>query len=237
MKERNDVLFKLGKAYIESRQISKDNPVDRKDSNNQHDNTQSHTDDIVVLEDVSDEVHGDQQWQTQKFRGFRKSTIQNPTAPVSSMNLTTVSEQGSSNGTERRDNDRQPPTGDREVSEPDESSEVKSSTEIRRGQYCHFYSNYGKCNYEEKTKRQCRFEHSSKVPMCSNGISCTRQRCMYKHPKPQGRTGFLGMQAGNSHNLNGWQFQPQPWVQPWLNPYQQLQPLILQNGMYQGPRH
>ena len=66
--------------------------------------------------------------------------------------------------------------------------------------------------------------------MCKSGISCNRQKCMYRHLSPAAISSFLGMENQISQAMNSWQ------IQPWLNPYQ-LQPWILPNsGMYQTRR-
>ena len=70
-------------------------------------------------------------------------------------------------------------------------------------------SNYGKCNFEEKTGNKCRFLHQM-APLCRNGINCNRLKCMYAHPKPS--PSFLN----NAPTLSPWQLCP-PWMSPQLH--------------------
>ena len=49
--------------------------------------------------------------------------------------------------------------------------------------FCHYFVNFGKCEYEERNGTKCKFIHRMS-PMCKNGINCNRSKCMYTHPKP-----------------------------------------------------
>ena len=49
-------------------------------------------------------------------------------------------------------------------------------------QYCHFWNNYGSCNYEDKNGRPCKFAHTS-APKCYFDGECSRKRCMFSHQK------------------------------------------------------
>ena len=95
----------------------------------------------------------------------------------------------------------------------------------KRIQYCHFFSNFGQCNYEEKTGRKCKFAHE-KAPMCKFGSECNRKKCMYSHSQVR-KINSQTMQ--NSHfkskespflrqshqNMNQY-WQPQPPPQLWM---------------------
>ena len=61
--------------------------------------------------------------------------------------------------------------------------------ERRKARYCHYYVNYGKCSYEEKTGNKCRFLHET-VTICKDGTQCHRNKCMFTHPKPGNAAGF-----------------------------------------------
>ena len=55
--------------------------------------------------------------------------------------------------------------------------------------------------------------HDREAPMCSHGMSCSRTKCMYKHPNTAGRrTPFLGQNIGFNQNVNPWQM-----MTPWWN--------------------
>ena len=92
-----------------------------------------------------------------------------------------------------------------------------------RKQYCHYFVNQGKCLFEERTGEKCRFAHEQ-APMCNNGFSCNRSKCMYNHPNIGGsrnmNMNFLDRTGGLQQNLNPWQM-----MSPWINPnqFQQFQ--------------
>ena len=48
--------------------------------------------------------------------------------------------------------------------------------------YCHYFSNFGKCTFEEKTGRKCKFSHQ-KAPHCNFDLNCNRKKCMFSHTK------------------------------------------------------
>ena len=63
---------------------------------------------------------------------------------------------------------------------------------------CHYFTNYGRCFYEEQTNRQCRYEHRI-APVCTDGDDCLRTKCMYTHPNlaRQNRS-FLDQKVSNT---------------------------------------
>ena len=50
--------------------------------------------------------------------------------------------------------------------------------------FCHYFSNIGKCTYEELSGKKCRYKHE-KAPMCHFDDICNRNKCMYSHTKPK----------------------------------------------------
>ena len=81
--------------------------------------------------------------------------------------------------------------------------------------YCHYYVNYGKCNYESKSGNKCKFAHEV-APLCKSGINCNRMKCMFSHPRPLS-TNFL---SNNYQYMSPWQVMPhltqkQPVPNPW----------------------
>ena len=80
---------------------------------------------------------------------------------------------------------------------------VQSVHEInrhRRVQFCHFWNNFGTCNFEEKRGVPCKFEHKP-APTCNFDGECTRKRCMYSHKK-QNMSFLASQQRGVRQNRN-----------------------------------
>ena len=91
-----------------------------------------------------------------------------------------------------------------------QQSQHNPSSINRSGQssrYCHFYVNFGNCQFEQRTGRKCKFQHKQ-APLCKSGINCSRLKCMFSHPKPQAQKPFLGQQIPM---MNPWQMIP-PWL-------------------------
>ena len=95
----------------------------------------------------------------------------------------------------------------------------------QRIQYCHFFNNFGHCQFEEKTGRKCKFSHE-KAPTCKFGTECNRKKCMYSHSQarknnaqyPQnfhlGSHEFPFLRQPHQNMNQYWQPQPQP--QMWM---------------------
>ena len=107
-------------------------------------------------------------------------------------------------------------------------TEDGSHQETRKIRYCHYFSNFGKCNFEKNTGRSCGYAHNASVPMCNSGTSCTRQKCMFKHPKVPRGSNFLASNYPYPININPWQMMTPWWSTP-QHPGQQetLQPFNL----------
>ena len=94
-------------------------------------------------------------------------------------------------------------------------------------QYCHFFSNFGTCNFEQTTGKKCKFSHK-KAPVCKYDGGCNRKKCMFTHIKqmtPPGQA-FFPPQApflphGFQPPMNPWQAPPSQWTPH--TPYQQQQ--------------
>ena len=101
---------------------------------------------------------------------------------------------------------------------PASNSQNESGQETRK-KYCHYLSNYGRCNFEERSGDKCKFSHDQ-APMCNSGINCSRFKCMFSHPRQQGsnNNNFLGQ----ARNMNQWM---NPWemMAPWMNQMNQNQ--------------
>ena len=121
------------------------------------------------------------------------------------------------NGSQARESRAPPPSRDipspppRRTAAPPEASPPDNT-----GKYCHYFANYGKCNYEERTGEKCKFDHNQ-APMCNSGINCSRFKCMFSHPRNSGSPG----------NGNG-NFLEQGKMNPWMNPWSMMSPWMTQ---------
>ena len=96
------------------------------------------------------------------------------------------------------------------VNIPRETNE-RAGSQAGRVMYCHYFSNFGKCFFEERTGNVCRFEHEN-APLCQSGTSCRRSKCMYKHPSAPGRNPFLANGTNFPMNVNQWPLMMNPWL-------------------------
>ena len=87
-----------------------------------------------------------------------------------------------------------------------------------RVQYCHFWNNAGGCNFEERNKRPCKFEHQ-RAPRCKYDGECNRKRCMYSHQVQN--QAFLAPSNGLNQAMMNHPFHPMwfPQAQPFMQPY------------------
>ena len=67
----------------------------------------------------------------------------------------------------------------------------REKDEVKKQKFCHYFSNFGHCKFEEDTGRKCKFEHR-KAPACKFGKECNRDKCMYSHHR------FPASRANNS---------------------------------------
>ena len=94
---------------------------------------------------------------------------------------------------------------------------------------CHFFTNTGRCNFEERTGRKCKFTHkqqstprsySPSVKMCRFGINCSKPRCSFSHPqlrspnRSHSRGPFLENIQNQQMYMNPWT--PQTAINPWM---------------------
>ena len=202
--------------------------TNEEDTNKDKQTARENSDEVVQVENSENEGPGETSddtsaWITNKYRGFKR------VSPVTEAAPKRVSKGGSSSTSASSPLKKSTPTPPSTTTNEGLQNLAKNnSTENNQGdnnahhreniKYCHFYTNYGKCQYEEKTGLHCRFEHKS-APMCRAGMACTRHKCMYTHPNPGGRRNtFLGDPP--SH-----QMRPSPWQQmtntmhPMMNPW------------------
>ena len=163
LKEKLDILFRLSRSYLDSRNDGEIEVLQTSDDDNINDQ-------IDTRDTTSKREINEQSWEKQKLRGFRKvqktSTLKTPpeshiphrkseTENIINRNLIRLASSNSFQPTRSH------------------------NSENRR--FCHYYTNFGYCHYEEQTNRRCRYEHKI-APMCSDGDDCTRTKCMYSHP-------------------------------------------------------
>ena len=152
-----------------------------------------------------------------KMRGFKRLSPTTSSIP----NHTLTTKQKGENTQKRKQSSppvphqSPPPTPTPPPPSPQPRSSTESSTNSVRGKYCHYYVNTGKCTFEAKTGKKCKFEHK-RAPMCIFGINCARPKCQFSHPNINGNGNFLGTRSLN--NLMPWQI-----INPWM-PTQQYQP-------------
>ena len=209
LKERVDVLFKLGRSYLNNSKAEgpgKANDVKVKQTEKDDD-----IEEIVNLEN----------WTKNKLRGFKRvdpttsaSASKQPPQPKQTTNGQNKSKTRAEIHQETEPSTPVPAAAPERVDDPPNDS--------YEGKFCHFYVNKGYCQYEDRTGQKCRFEHTQ-APMCNSGSNCTRFKCMFSHPKAsgnsnQGNQNFLGPMMNSWPMMNPWMNQtPNPWSMP--NPW------------------
>ena len=199
LKEKNEVLYKLGKIYIDNHEASMktNQPDTRKDADSSNSNEVT---EVEVVTEVQGNINNsnpntstsssrktigeDETWKGQSQRGFKKNGNKPPeSTPVgrteSPSHLNTTDTQSGS-----------------------------KEQEVRKARYCHYFVNFGKCSFEDKTGKKCKFIHET-APMCKEGTRCSRNKCMFTHPKPGNAVGFLSQLP--HHMMNPWAM-----ISPWL---------------------
>ena len=233
LKERVDILFKLGRSYINRREN-----YEIQSTKNKENEVPASTEEDIETVDIEEITEEDlNAWTQNKFRGFRrvgpaksaerytntnsksrlpaatKTTSRAASGPSGTTSATSPPPPSTSSGT------NSPPT----ASPPDPltqtiTSDSEGPMKRRPGRvlYCHYFSNTGRCPYEERTGATCRFEHKD-APMCSKGMSCNRAKCMFKHPNLAGQSPqsphFLDRHSGPIHQINPWQLMSLWWIQ------------------------
>ena len=221
LKEKVDVLFKLGRSYINRSEKSKEEEAIQNHENNIETVTIDQDDRNESLEEL-------QTWTRQKHRGFRRS---NPsTSPTKNQNIELTSKRSPTTARLLTSSAETSTTSPAPPSSPDPTPPAPPQQPSRapgrepRTLYCHYFSNYGRCLYEEKTGNKCKFEHGA-APVCQSGASCSRSKCMYKHPNLAGRkitnsqSPFLYQENRPFlHNQTPHNYHPMQMMNPWLLP-------------------
>ena len=156
LKERNDILYKLGKGYTEH--------INERDHNNAHrvhfdidNNEQSNNPEIIEIDNTENEANDRQGWTHEKLRGFKRkqSTINSNVDQTTHVNPPPASSNGNN-----RTNDQQ--LNERELNQDNVGNQNNGNSDANRnnsGRLCHYFSNTGWCRYEERTGRKCNFIH------------------------------------------------------------------------------
>ena len=211
LKEKIDVLFKLGRSYLnrENRNMEKETVTE---ANAEED------DEIQVIEENVENVENLQAWTTNKLRGFKRVNPATKAAPKASASVPSAVKPKAPTSPPPASTASTPPPGPTTTPSPPAS---EAANEHSR-KYCHYFVNTGKCNYEERTGLKCKFEHKT-APMCNFGLICTQAKCMFSHPKINGanNNSFLGNMRGMAPMINPWQGQM---INPWMTSANQFMP-------------
>ena len=235
LKEKVDILFKLGRGYI-SKAESLDGKNGNQDSGEEAEGNKETVIDITEEQDKVDDSESFQSlssWQANKYRGFRRVSPAAPSRPQTparwpsppvpqTQPLTPTTDARTPGTTDTAKAAHHPAETISERLKRIEKNNPVNDVRRKPMQYCHFYTNFGTCNYEEKTGKKCKFEHVT-APMCQRGMSCNRPKCMYTHPNTGGRTEhFLGQRSQNHSPPSPWQqvMMMNPWAMMQMNPYQ-----------------
>ena len=158
LEEKVEILFKLGRGYIDRTEPRQHNAQQSAaPKNDETVETEAGVNETDESEDLS-------AWASNKFRGFRRVS---PTTTAQPSNASPAPPPGlGSNPTPPNQsappapsNPVTPPINERlqriAMDEPAPNVDMDVNGTI---QYCHFFTNYGKCKFEEKTGNKCRFQ-------------------------------------------------------------------------------
>ena len=222
LEEKVDILFKLGRSYLEQGKTTtiKDNTKDK------------NIDEIIEIDNEQTDVSIEslESWTTKKLRGFKRV---NPAANCVSTGVTNLTytapkkKHSSSSSSPSSGKSLSPSTP--APAQPDstpppsdmrEAQQSEKQSEFGRDKFCHYFVNMGKCTFEERTGKKCKFQHRQ-APMCRLGTSCGRPKCMYSHPKLNGKNNFLEYPREYHPQMNPWQIGHvmNPWIIPQTNQF------------------
>ena len=202
--EKVDILFKLGRSYLDKHKTEDNNP--------------NKTEEIIEINDEQTDVSIEnlENWTRKKLRGFKRS---NPTAAAEKLLQTNLINHDPQKQQSSSSDNRSPTSPSSTTTPPSSPSPTQAArhetqqNEKLREKFCHFFVNSGKCNFEERTGSKCKFLHKQ-APMCRSGLSCNRPKCMFSHPKINGTSSFLGNSREYPLPMNPWQFNQV--MNPWM---------------------
>ena len=228
LNERNDILYKLGKSYIERTKETSEMKVTR--VHFEKTNTEASNTDIIEIQDTIEEesMPKEQRWTQEKLRGFKRRQISTNRVEDTPTSLTASSNTGTQTLSENNVGSQRESDQNQNSSDTENRANTGSQRNIE-DKLCYYFSNTGHCNFEERTGRRCKFIHdtSNRVSMCPLGINCSRPRCELSHPRIRqnwrGFTNenFLGNMRGQMQISNPWQVHS---VHSSLNPWSQNLP-------------
>lgn len=228
LKERVDILFKLGRSYLDRNNAANNTDEEKKEDSDEEI-------EVEVIDEDTENIESLKEWTKNKMRGFKRanpaSTSIPKETPVEASKTKrspnqndpkkSVGEPKTNSKPKHPNNQESYSSNSKEDTAPNADNDSSPETDHERfkGKYCHYFVNQGKCNFEERSGFKCRFEHKV-APMCNFGVSCTRTKCMFSHPKVAGGNHtFLEKTRGFPPMMNPWQM-----MNPWMNPPNQFIP-------------
>ena len=192
--EKNETLYKLGKIALENNK--KQEPEVEVLNDDDEDGI-----DTLVQSVVDNKKKGYKRTNPTSYaeKAGVNTTDPKPTAderrPTNSEGRPTNPEERQTNPEGRQNNsgERQPSSNGRQPNSERRQPNIESREKIS---YCHYFSNFGKCSFEEQSGRKCKFSHT-KAPVCKFDVNCDRRKCMFSHTRrqrynpEQGQNNFL----------------------------------------------
>ena len=216
LKEKNETLFKLGKMAIDNRKV--------KDS------------ELEIVEDQDEDgldtlVQSSVENRNNGYKRANPSTFAEKAKGVKSKNADSDKNRGTANqaninnqGNTNNQADPNNQANNHNQAKANNQSNTNNNFNARRAvQYCHYFSNFGKCMHEEATGYKCKFTHQ-KAPLCNFDGRCNRNKCMFSHVNqmtppgspshPQQHAGQSFLPQGYLPQMSPWQLQQAAWMYP-----------------------
>ena len=214
--EKVDILFKLGRSYLD------------KTTNTNKDENQDNKNEVIEINDDQTDVDMEslEVWTTKKLRGFKRvnPSVNAEKSVKTNLQSNSPRKQRPSPPPSPRSirpgpiaSTTTPPATSPAAPEAENTQSEKRNLESQN-KYCHYFVNMGRCNFEERTGNQCKFLHRP-APMCRSGLTCSRLKCMFSHPRINGsNNNFLGNTRPYPSSMNNMQLGTM--INPWIIPLQ-----------------